>query len=157
MQTTTVLGPVNYRDLMMNGPRSRCSLSVRFIDDCQRKLWPETFFSRVLIMNFQQATKFQSQYRYQSAHSENGKWPRVKLKKNYVGKESRNEYIENPFRLSKLLSSLRRHIIITTVRSSTGQLEYSFRLKLQALQYYFFENFEIFLIPSVLPFRIRKF
>ena len=27
--------------------------------------------------------------RYQSAHSENGKWPGVKLKKkNYVGKES---------------------------------------------------------------------
>ena len=32
--------------------------------------------------------KFQSQERYQSAHSENAKWPRVKLKKNYVGKES---------------------------------------------------------------------
>ena len=50
----------------------------------------------------------------------------------------------NPFRLSKLLSSLRCHIIITTVRSSTGQLEQSFRSKLQGLQYYFFENFEIF-------------
>ena len=39
---------------------------------------------------------------------------------------------------------MRRHIIIKTVRSSTGQLEYSFRSKLQGLQNYFFENFEIF-------------
>ena len=31
---------------------------------------------------------------------------------------------------------MRRHIIITTVRSSTGQLE-SFRLKLEGIQYYF--------------------
>ena len=36
------------------------------------------------------------------------------------------KYIENTFRLSKLLNSMRRRIIITTVRSSTGQLE-SFR------------------------------
>ena len=53
------------------------------------------------------------------------------------------KYIENTFRLSKLLNSMQRHSITTTVQSSTGQLE-SFRSKLQGLQYFFFENFEIF-------------
>ena len=41
-------------------------------------------------MNFWRATKFQSQDRYQSAHSEHGKMTESKTekKKNYVGKES---------------------------------------------------------------------
>ena len=38
-----------------------------------------------------------------------------------------------------------RHIITKTVRSSTGQLEYSFRSRLQGLQNYFFREFWNFL------------
>ena len=55
---------------------------------------------------------------------------------------------------------MRRHIIIKTVRSSTGgQLEFSFRSKLQGLQNYFFENFDNSRIefPKILiPFIWRK-
>ena len=40
---------------------------------------------------------------------------------------------------------MRRHIIIKTVRSSTGQLEYSFRSKLKGLQNGFFREFWNFL------------
>ena len=40
---------------------------------------------------------------------------------------------------------MRRHIIIKTVRSSTGQLEYFFRSKLQGLQNYFCREFKNFL------------
>ena len=47
-------------------------------------------------------------------------------------------------------------IIIATVRSSTGQLEYSFRSKLQGLQYYFFENFEIFCYSFRITISYRK-
>ena len=39
---------------------------------------------------------------------------------------------------------MRCHIIIKSVRSSTEQLEYSFRSKLMGFQIIFFENFEIF-------------
>ena len=34
----------SFRGPLINGPRSGCSLNIRFIDDSQRKLWSETFF-----------------------------------------------------------------------------------------------------------------
>ena len=102
------------------------------------------------------------QDQYQRAHSENGKMTESKTeKKNYVGKRKQwkrqaivdrrtqrqfpPKYIENPFRLSKILiSSLPRHIIITTVRSSTGQLEQLFDRNYKGFNIIFFEKFEIF-------------
>ena len=60
---------------------------------------------------------------------------------------------------------MRRHIIIKTVRSSTGQLEYSFRSKLQGLPNYFFREFwnslwfllyHNFVSENLIPFIWRK-
>ena len=109
------------------------------------------------------------------AHTQNmAKWPREKLKQKTMWVKKVVEalvdswrgtqrlfppkYTEKTFRLSKLLNSMRRHVIITTVRSYTGQLESS-RSKLQGLQddSFFPRILIFFLIPSLSQFRIRKF
>ena len=54
------------------------------------------------------------------------------------------KYIENPFRLSKLLTSLRRQIIITTEGHPQGNLSSLFDGNYEGFNTIFVENFEIF-------------